>query len=207
MENLHLNAVQIFEGIIAFHEWQQLENHHVIDKPHHLQQEMTVGKLDNVYLKDAVGQLKLSISEPFAIYLFGHHVRSFFIEGINDIETKCIYDEYFDLLVVSKTDIREQVGNIQVSINQDQGNSASLLSFTQAQIQKQLDNNNPFFHRALQYIDALYCAQGQWLNWEFHTCNGCLTQDEVKEAKRRWYQRENSASGYYNGGKAIEHSE
>lgn len=167
MEVLHLNAEQIIEGIIALFERQYIENHHVIGPSHPLEQEMTVGKLDNGYLKSAVEQLKLSISEPFAIYLFGHRVHSFFMEGINQRESKGICDFYCDLLVVSETDIREQVGNIQTIINQDQRNSFLLLSFTRAQIQKRLEKNSPFFHRALQYKEALYCAQGQLLNWEY----------------------------------------
>src|SRR5690606_21223526 len=106
MEALHLNAEQIFSHVLQSFEQPYTENHHLIDQEHYLPREITISKLDdNACLKDAVEQLKLSISEPIAVYLFGHRARSFFIEGINERETIGICDYYFDLLIVSETDI------------------------------------------------------------------------------------------------------
>lgn len=141
------------------------------------------------------------------IYLFGRRTRSFFINGINSEENIGICDCYFDLLIVSENDIREIVGNIQASINQEPGISVLLISFTKNQIQKQLDENRPFFHQALQHIDPLFGTESHFLNWEFHERNGQRSQDEMNAAKTKWYQRENNASGFYNGGKAIDDCE
>ncbi|WP_312906503.1 hypothetical protein [Sphingobacterium multivorum] len=141
------------------------------------------------------------------IYLFGQRTRSFVINGINKPSNTDIYDYYFDLLIVSESDIRETIGNIQASINKELEVSVLLLSFTRDQIQKQLDKNNPFFHRSLQYVDPLHGTEINLLKWEFHEHNGERTQDEMKEAKTKWHLRENNASGFYNGGKAIDQSE
>jgi hypothetical protein len=97
------------------------------------------------------------------------------------------------LLIVSESDIRETIGNIQASINKELEVSVLLLSFTRDQIQKQLDKNSPFFHRSLQYVDPLHGMEINLLKWEFHEHNGKRTQDEMKEAKTKWYQRENNA--------------
>ncbi|RZK92219.1 MAG: HEPN domain-containing protein [Pedobacter sp.] len=157
-------------------------------------------------LKQIVDYLKEKIDVQ-GIYLFGRQTRSFFIEGINEQENTGICDYYFDLLIISERDIREQIGNIQATINQEQEIFVLLLSFTQVQIQKQLDKNSPFFHQALQYVDPLHYAENHLLKWEFHERNGCRNTDEMNEARSKWYQRENNASGFYNGGKAIEDCE
>ncbi len=141
------------------------------------------------------------------IYLVGQRTRSFVIDGINKPSNTAICDYYFDLLIVSENDIRETIGNIQASINKELNVSVLFLSFTRDQIQKQLDKNSPFFHRSLQYVAPLHIAESNLLNWEFHEDNGERTPDEMNEAKTKWYQRENNASGFYNGGKAIDHSE
>ncbi|WP_437917691.1 hypothetical protein [Sphingobacterium sp. LRF_L2] len=141
------------------------------------------------------------------IYLVGQRTRSFVTNGINKLSNTAIYDYCFDLLIVSEIDVRETIGNIQASINKELEVSVLLLSFTRSQIQKQLDKNSPFFHGVLQYIDPLHIVGSNLLNWEFHECNGERTKDEMNEATTKWYQRENNAMGFYNGGKAIDHSE
>ncbi|WAC41050.1 HEPN domain-containing protein [Pedobacter sp. SL55] len=157
-------------------------------------------------LKEIVNCLKENIDIK-GIYLFGRRTRSFFIEGINAQENKGSCDYFFDLLIVSERDIREQIRNIQATINQEREVFVLLLSFTQVQIQKQLDKNSPFFHQALQYFEPLHYAENHLLNWEFHERNGCRNADEMDEARSKWYQRENNARGFYNGGKAIQDCE
>lgn len=208
MEALHRNGVQIFEHIISSFEKNHTENHHLIDQAHYLPREITISKLDdNAYLKDAVEQLKLSISEPIAIYLFGHRARSFFIEGINERETTGICDYYFDLLVVSETDIREQLSSLRPLINERLGISLFLLSFTQDEIQKHLDKNSPFFHRVLYGNESLLHTGLEVSGWHFHESKGLRTKQEVETARTSWYQRKDNAGGFFNGGKAIDNSE
>jgi len=208
MESLHKNATQIFAHIITSFEQHHIENHHLIDQAQYLPRKIISKKLDdNSYLKDAVEQLKLSISEPIAIYLFGHRARSFFIEGINEHETIGICDYYFDLLVVSEKDIREQLSNLQPLINGRLGTSLFLLSFTQGQIQKQLDKNSPFFHRVLCGDETLLHAGLEVNSWHFHEDNGVRTKQEIESARTSWYQRKDNASGFFHGGKAIDNSE
>lgn len=160
---------------------------------------------ENKYLKDIIQQIKESLSADIAIYLFGHRTRSFFIEGING--NNDIGDYYFDLLIVSETDIREPILGVQAMINKRSSVSVLLLSFTREQIQKQLDRNNPFFHRVLQGKEFLLYMGKEFVDWHFHENVGILTEKEKDEARTMWYQRENNASGFYNGGKAIEDSE
>lgn len=162
---------------------------------------------DNKLLKKAVEQLKESIKEPVTIYLFGHRARSFFIEGINDTETTGIHDDHFDLLVVSEADVRAQIMCLQGVLNKRLGISLLLLSFTKDDIQKQLDKNNPYFHRVLQKKDGLLYMGLEIKDWCFHENNGVRTEEELKKDMMKWYKRETNASGFFNGGKAIEASE
>lgn len=208
MEALQKNGAQIFERIISSFEKRYTENHHLIDQEHYLPREITISKLaDNECLKDAVEQLKLGISEPIAVYLFGHRARSFFIEGINERETIGICDYYFDLLIVSETDIREQLSNLQPLINERKGISLFLLSFTKVQIQKELDKNSLFFHRVLCENEALLHAGLEVSDWHFHESKGMRTKQEVETARTSWYQRKDNANGFLHGGNAIDNSE
>ena len=141
------------------------------------------------------------------IYLVGQRTRSFVINGINKPSNTDIYDYYFDLLIVSENDIRETIGNIQTSINKELKVSVLFLSFTRDQIQKQLDRNSPFFHRSLQYVSPLHILESNLLNWHFHENNGVRTKQEIESARTSWYQRKDNASGFFHGGKAIDHSE
>ncbi|NGM61964.1 HEPN domain-containing protein [Sphingobacterium sp. SGG-5] len=180
MEGLHKNAEQIFSHIMDSFEQAYLENHHITDETHHLPGKITRTKMDeNAYLKDAIEQLKVSLSEPFMIYLFGYRARSFFIEGmINERESTGICDYYFDLLVISETDIREQLSSLQPLINERLGISLFLLYFTQDQVQKQLDKNSLFFHRVLCGNETLLHAGLEANSWHFHENNGVRTKQE-----------------------------
>lgn len=180
---------------------QNISNHDSISFEYCVNESAAENKLNLIIsrLQDAI--------DIRGIYLVGQRTRSLVIDGINKPSNTAICDYYFDLLIVSENDIRETIGNIQASINKALNVSVLLLSFTRDQIQKQLDKNSPFFHRSLQYVAPLHIAESNLLNWEFHEHNGEHTPDEMNEAKTKWYQRENNASGFYNGGKAIEHSE
>lgn len=158
-------------------------------------------------LKYIADRLKETLDDLCGIYLFGRRTRSFVMEGINEQVDDGVCDFYFDLLIVSENDIREQVGNTQATINQTAGISVLLLSFTKEQIQKQLNKNNPFFHQALQYADPLFCTGNYSLDLIFHENNGIRTEEEQDNAQTKWYDREDNASGFYNGGQAIDNSE
>lgn len=180
---------------------QDISNHDSISFEYCVNERVADNKLNLIIsrLQDAI--------DIQGIYLVGQRTRSFVIDSINKPSNTAICDYYFDLLIVSESDIREIIGNIQTSINKELNVSVLLLSFTRNQIQKQLDKNSPFFHRSLQYVAPLHIMESNLLNWEFHEHNGERTPDEMNEAKTKWYQRENNARGFYNGGKAIEHSE
>lgn len=151
-----------------------------------------------------VDSLRERLDDVCGIYLFGQRTRSFRIEGINEQVDDGVCDFYFDLLIVSENDIREQIGHAQASINQTDGISVLLLSFTKEQIQKQLDKNNPFFHRALQYAEPLFLREDYPLDWSFHENNGIRTEEEEDRARTKWFVREENASGFYNGGCGID---
>ena len=208
MEALCKNAVHIFEHFISSFEKQYIESYHPVDQAHSLPRKITSRILDdNANLKDAVEQLKQSISEPITIYIFGHRARSFFIEGINKSETTGICDYYFDLLVISEMDIRERLSNLQSLINQRLGISLFLLSFTQKQIKKQLEINNLFFHQVLCGKESLLHAGLAFSDWHFHERNGLRTEQEMTTVKTSWYQRQDNANGFLSGGKAIFNTE
>lgn len=152
METLHTTAANVFDYMVSSFEGQ----HGVIASPIHQNINLPIRTKctkqdDNQCLNGIIEQLKLSISNSVSIYLFGHRTRSFLVEGtINDNENTGVSNEYFDLLIVSETDVRDQITNLQSEINKRSGVSILLLSFTQDQVQKQLDNNSPFFHGVLQ---------------------------------------------------------
>lgn len=158
-------------------------------------------------LKYIADSLEETLDDLCGIYLFGRRTRSFMIEGINEQVDDGVCDFYFDLLIVSENDIREQVGNAQASINQTDRISVLLLSFTKEQIQKQLNKNNPFFHQALQYTEPLFCTENYSLDWTFHENNGIRTEEEQDKARTKWFVREDNASGFYNGGCGIDTSD
>lgn len=163
-------------------------------------------KLKNDTLIKAVEHIKQSIAETITVYVFGHRKQSFIIEGINDKEIPEIHKNYYNLLVVSNTDIREQVTSLQPMIG-DHYEVSLLLAFTKDQIQEFLDKNNPFFHQILQKNGSLLYDGLESHDWHFHKENGIRTEKEMGEVEMSWYDRENNASGFYNGGEAIDHSE
>lgn len=163
-------------------------------------------KLTNDQLKKVVEHVRQSIAEPITVYVFGHRKQSFIIEGINDTEISEIHKDYYNVLVVSNTDIREQVTSLQPVID-EQYEVPLLLAFTKSQIQELLDNNNPFFHQILQKEGNLLFDGLALSNWRFHKENGIRKDKEMEKIKMSWYDRETNASGFFNGGEAIDHSE
>lgn len=211
MEAVLSTAEIIFEQVIrAFEEHQASK----VEIPEH-DAEPSNSKQKGVFeydkdnpLESVLNHIQSRVDVNICVFLFGSRARCFEIQGINTKEgNQDITDHYYDLLIVSESDIREQVGNIQAAINQERGISVLLLSFTREQIQKQLNKNSPFFHQALQYSEPPFCTENYSPGLIFHENNGVRTEDEMNEAKRSWYQRENNASGFYNGGRAIDNSE
>src|SRR5690606_29838931 len=103
----------------------------------------------NESLKQVVDYINVHLSEHSGIYIFGNRTKSCITYGINLKEDIDQRDYYFDLLVVSEIDQRENLSNIQAEINKNPGVYVFILSFTADQVQKQLDKNNPFFHKVL----------------------------------------------------------
>lgn len=209
METLQTTAAKVFDYIVSSFEGQ----HGVIASPNHQNNNLPIKTKDikqgdNQGLNEIIEQLKHSLSNSVSIYLFGHRTRSFLVEGtINDNENTGVYYEYFDLLIVSETDVSDQVASLQAEINKRSGISILLLSYTQDQVQKQLDNNSPFFHGVLQKKDSLLYAGLKLKDWLFHENKGVRTVEELKKLMMNWYKRENNANGFFNGGKGIEASE
>ena len=208
MEKLHVNAKKVSTYIIS-----SFDQQYATPSPVHHRDCLFTKKFDNVfnynnYLKDVIEQMTHDISEPFNIYVFGHHCMSFHIDSIvyND-EPSFTHDDYFNLMVISEIDIKEQIVILQEELNKHFRISVSLLFFTKDQVQKQLDSNNPYFHHLLQKEEALLYSGLDQIEWRFHIKNGVHTKDDIEKLMINWYQRENNASGFLNGGMGIEHSE
>lgn len=159
----------------------------------------------NECLKQVVDYINMHLSELVGIYIFGNRTKSSITSGINLKEDIDQCDYYFDLLVVSQIDQREQLSNIQAKINENSDVSVFILSFTSDQVQKLLDKNNPFFHKVLQFAAPLVDSLKS--NWSFHENNGIRTNQELESIRTKWYNRKNHSTGFFNGGRAIEHSE
>lgn len=150
-----------------------------------------------------VEELKSLLPEDISVYLFGYRAQRFEMESMGENSSNGKY--YFDFLIVSLNDIRELVNSVQATLNENLDVSVLLLSHQISPIQNQLDKNNPFFHKALQLKKPLF--ESLSISWIFHKFNGCRTEEELNKARSNWYQRENNASGFYNGGKAIDDCE
>ena len=208
MEALHANAQEIFDHIIFEFEKIFIENQEIIEETISTENEKNLVKLkDGDGLKEAVEQITSNITEPISIYLFGKRTRSFISTGINTNENNAINDYYFDLLAISNTDLRDHLNNLQTLINERLGINLFILSFTKDQIQKQLDNNSPFFHQVLGTKGALLHDGLNVNDWQLHDDKGVLSKDEFEKAKRNWFQRMHKAMGFLNGGRAIEDTE
>src|SRR5690606_33931834 len=162
METVLSTAETIFERIIrAFEEYHASKaeiREHDTEPSNPKQKGVFEYDKDNP-LESVLNHIQSRVDVNICVFLFGSRARRFEIQGINTKEgNQDITDHYYDLLIVSESDIREQVGNIQAAINQEPGISVLLLSFTQEQIQKQLNKNSPFFHQALQYSEPLFRA-------------------------------------------------
>lgn len=150
-----------------------------------------------------VEELKSLLPEDISVYLFGYRAQRFEMESMGENSSNGKY--YFDFLIVSLNDIRELVNSVQATLNENLDVSVLLLSHQISPIQNQLDKNNPFFHKALQLKKPLF--ESLSISWIFHKFNGCRTEEELNKARSNWYQRENNASGFYSGGKAIDDCE
>lgn len=151
-----------------------------------------------------VNRMKEYLLIDTAIYLFGQRKRSFFMEGI--AATVDDGDTHYDLFIVSDVDIRERVANLQANLNESLDVSVLLISFTKEQVQKQLDNNSLFFHKALQFNTPLFCSENLQFDPCFHENNGIavIEDDRIKIA---WYNRQRNAKAFLHGGARIDESE
>ena len=208
MELLHQNGEQMFTLMRSSFEQHHRENQPLIDQASYPPATIALGKLnDNAYLKAVVEQLKVGIPYPIAIYCFGHRERTFITEGINVREPHRMCDYYFDLLIISETDIREQLSQVQPSIQAHTGVNLFLLAFTKEQVQKQLDKNSPFFHRVLDGKQTLLHAGMDVSGWRWHASMGVRSKQELDLAKISWYQRGDHARGFLHAGHSIDQTE
>lgn len=151
METVLSTAEAVFERAIqAFEEHQASKVEipdHDAEPPNSKQKGVFEYDKDNP-LESVLNHIQYRVDVNIRVFLFGCRARHFEIQGINAKEgNQDITAHYYDLLIVSESDIREQVGNIQASINQATGVSVLLLSFTQEQIQEQLNKTVHSFIR------------------------------------------------------------
>ena len=201
MERLHVLADQIFQQVLITIEQQYAKHLQSMERTDHVPLKIAIKKLEDYpKLKDVTQQLNENLPEPVSIYLFGHRTLSFSIKGINEHESTEVWDNYFDLLVVSKTDIRVHVGNLQALIHERLGTSVFLLSYTKTEIQKELDKNSPFFHQVLSGGETLLHAGIDVGNWCFHKGNGLRAKERLESDRISLNQRIDNASGLLRAG-------
>lgn len=205
MNQLHSNASNIYDTVISSFEKSVTTDCKVADenidincKPVDVPKSNLDGKIVS-----SVEKLKSLLPEDISVYLFGYRAQRFEMESVCENSNNGKY--YFDFLIVSREDIREQVSNAQAILNEDANLSVLLLSHKVDQIQKRLDENNIFFHKVLHYkLPVSDCLN---VSWSFHENNGTRVSTEVETARSKWYGRKNNALGFFNGGKAIDSSE
>lgn len=204
MKQLSENAINIYDSIISTFEqfaYSRDENMEQLSEESRL---LNAGyPEETINLNNQVEQLVKLLPTDISIYLFGYRARLFKMDSLYDNTCKGIYN--YDFLIVCRNDIRELVTNTQATLNESSDISLLLLSHQVDNIQKKLDENNPFFHRVLQ--NTLPVFDTLKINWLFHEDKGLLTSDVEEIVKSNWYEREDNASGFFNGGKAIDNSE
>lgn len=204
MESLHVLAGQIFQQMLISIE--QLYTKHLksIDRADYVPLKIANKKLDNhPDLRSAIQDLVEKFKEPVAIYMFGHRIRSFSIDGVNKLGASEVRNHHFDLLVISKTDVRTKLNKLQALINERLGISVFIISYTKAQAQKELDMNSPFFHQVLSDKEKLLHAGIDVGNWFFHEKNGKRTNEKIEWSRQEWIIRIFNAESFERVGREL----
>lgn len=205
LDQLNANAIHIYDAVISSFEKRKITVNEIgeVDVDKKCFPVNSAKSALDIRIDSLVDEISRSLPEDIAIYLFGKRVRLFEMESVYGRSSNGIY--YFDFLIVSRNDIRELVNSVQDKLNERTDISVLLLSYQVTSVQEKLGDNNPFFHKIIQNKPPLFDSLRT--NWEFHRLNGLRTKEELNKAKSKWYQLENNASGFCNGGKGIEHSE
>ncbi|WDF69209.1 hypothetical protein PQ465_02220 [Sphingobacterium oryzagri] len=146
--------------------------------------------------------LASSVDSLQYIYLFGQRCKRFTEKGINvSVQSD---QKHYDLLIVTANDIRQQVGQLTTEVLAKLGATLHLLAFTKAQVSEELKKNSPFFHQVIRYASPIFQQVGELADWLFHDRLGVRSDEEVREALSRYWNREANANGFYNGGHAID---
>lgn len=205
MKLLSENAINIYEGAISSFESGITTDGKGVDAnndknclPIDLSKSDLDGKIASV-----VEELKSLFPEDISVYLFGYRAERFEMESLCENKSTGIY--HLDFLIVSCNDMSDLVNSVQATLNESSDLSLLLLSHQVDNIQKKLDENNPFFHRVLENKAPVFDTLK--INWLFHEGKGLSTSDEEEIVKSNWYEREDNSSGFFNGGKAIDNSE
>ncbi|HLR50968.1 MAG TPA: hypothetical protein VK076_10355, partial [Candidatus Sphingobacterium stercoripullorum] len=208
MESLHVHADQIFQQMLISIE--QLYTKHLksIDRADYVPVKIANKKFDDhPGLKNVIQDLVEEFKEPVAIYMFGHRARSFSNDSINKLGVTEVWNHHFDLLVISKKDVRVKLSKLQALINERLGISVFMISYTKAQVQKELDKNSPLFHQILSDDEKLLHAGFDVGNWFFHEKNGKRTKDKIEWSRQEWIIRIFNAESFARVGKYVELSE
>lgn len=204
MESLHVLAGQIFQQMLITFEQQYTRHLQSVEGTDYVPLKIANKKLDNhPDLRNAIQDLVEKFKEPVAIYMFGHRIRSFSIDGVNKLGATEVWNHHFDLLVISKTDVRTKLNKLQALINERLGISVFIISYTKAQAQKELDMNSPFFHQVLSDEEKLLHAGIDVGNWFFHKKNGERTKDEIEWSRMAWNHRASKASEFERVGREL----
>ncbi len=185
------------ERVIENRDEENLEKAVQIDTP------MQVPAVDLDETASAVIELLASSVDSLQyIYLFGQRCKRFTEKGING--STLIDQKHYDLLIVSGSDIRQQVGQLTTDVLTKLGATVHLLAFTKAQVSEELKKNSPFFHQVIRHAPPIFQQVGELADWLFHDRLGVRSDEEVREVLSRYWNREANANGFYNGGHAID---
>jgi HEPN domain-containing protein len=136
-------------------------------------------------LEKALTYLNETVAGMLVVYLFGHRQNTLSMDSL--MEKSARQQEFYDLLIVTKTDCRDAVNQAQVRLNQEGSTVFLLLAFTQQQVQQALDSNTLFFHQIIQRNQTL--LNSDTATWRLHENRGIRTEKEESAAIHSRYTR------------------
>lgn len=183
MELLHINAIEIFDHSIKGFDKKNISNSIQIPQGKVSSTKCDIKKLEkSTPLKEIVKHITSDISDPITIYLVGQRFQSIQIEtSLNNYEITGIQNYHFNLLLVSERSIRDLLTTLQLKICECLGVSLLLMSYTKDQVEKQLNNNNPYFHHILNAKESLLYKGMETTNWSFHKNKGISSEETIKK--------------------------
>jgi len=153
------------------------------------------------YLKDILEKI-LSFSDIKEIYLISFYEQQYRQDNMEVIGANKRFVDY-TLLLVSETDIREEISQLQNSLNGSPYYFVHLLGHSKLEIEVDLKKNKWFFQHALQKAILLYKV-GSGIKWPtINNIERVSNKKKLEKIWRNWEERFERADGFLESANTI----